>query len=211
MAESWVPISDDKRPDSLLGLSVGQVRDSIRETCNLIAEIDRILVEGGNAPLAVIFSGELANYSSLLGQIFNSALVKRSSGLFKHNGPHKHPDLIFADGRKGGLEVKKALENNTPKGHLPKPGNYLTLRYVLGFYNSDIKWERGMRGDRPVIWEVKAGYLSESDYNTSSTDGDSGKTAVPKAEAFQRLDLIHFEEQYCPYAQLDRYLKSHNG
>ena len=210
MSGPWVPMSDDARPDSLLGLTIRQIRDTISDTIQLICDIDKILIEGGNEPLAVIFSGELANYSSLLGQIFNSALVKRSNGLFKANGPNKHPDLIFADGRSGGLEVKKALETNTPKGHLPKPGNYLTLRYVLGFYDTRKKWQKSIRGDRPIIWEVKAGFLSESDYNVSSTAGDSGKTAVPKAEAFQRLDLLYFDPEHCPH-QLERYLKSHNS
>jgi hypothetical protein len=99
-----------------------------------------------------------------------------------------------------GLEVKTALETNRPKGHLAKPGTYITFRYVLirdGLYNRG----KTTRGDTVAVWEVRFGELDDEDFALSNTEGDSGKTAVVKKDAFDRLELVYFDPVLLPYAR----------
>lgn len=93
-----------------------------------------------------------------------------------------------------------ALETNRPKGHLPKPGHYITFRYVLG--NRLGVYSRGKenRGDTVWIWEVKVGTIKEKDFDLSNTEGDSGKTAVIKSAVFNAMKLVYFDDRFCPYA-----------
>ena len=51
-----------------------------------------------------------------------SAIVKASNGVFRKNGPHKYPDLLADRLDAANVEIKVALEDNKPKGHLAKPG-----------------------------------------------------------------------------------------
>ncbi len=93
-----------------------------------------------------------------------------------------------------------ALEANRPKGHLPKAGNYITFRYVLGNRLGEYVKGKDNRGDTVWIWEIKAGYLSEKDFDISNTQGDSGKTAVIKTSVFNELPFIYYDEMFLPYS-----------
>ena len=53
------------------------------------------------------------------------------------------------------------------------------------------------------IWEVRFGYLHESDFDESNTPGDSGKTAVVKNEVLKGMERIYFCPDYFPYANLN--------
>lgn len=77
---------------------------------------------------------ELANLSSIIGNILAAGMVAASSGVFNRAGPHKYQDLRASgkDPSAENIEVKVSLESNNPKGHLAKEGYYLTCRYVLG-------------------------------------------------------------------------------
>jgi len=77
---------------------------------------------------------ELANLSSIIGNILAAGLVAASNGVFSRAGPHKYQDLRTTgkDSCAKNIEVKVAIESNNPKGHLAKEGHYLICRYVLG-------------------------------------------------------------------------------
>jgi hypothetical protein len=87
-----------------------------------------------------------------------------------------------------------------PKGHLPKPGNYMTFRYVL--CNKSGKYVRGKenRGDTAYLWEGRVGQLEIVDFSVSNTAGDSGKTAVIKTASFNAMSVFYFVPELLPYA-----------
>lgn len=104
------------------------------------------------------------------------------------------------------LAVKVALETNMPKerwpkGHLPKPGMYLTFRYVL--CDKAGKFTRGKeaRGEFACIWEARVGNLALTDFDLINTPGDSGKTAVIKTGSYDRMTLVYYHPGLLPYAR----------
>jgi len=141
---------------------------------------------------------ELANLSSMIGNILGAGIEKFSNGKLKRNKPHKFPDILAVDKDCHDIEIKIALEKNKPKGHLAKAGYYLTFRYVLideaGGYQHDA------RGKIAEIWEARFGYLEESHFNLSNTDGDSGKTAVINKDGMSSLNVVYFKSENCPYS-----------
>ena len=93
------------------------------------------------------------------------------------------------------VEIKVSLEKNAPKAHLAKEGLYLTFRYILG----DIDGNLGdVRGDVAWIWEVRFGYLRAEHFNVSSTDGDSGKTAVVNKSGMEQLKILYQNPDHEP-------------
>jgi len=158
--------------------------------------IDSRLLEGG---LERLGGGtvELANLSSIFGNLLGAGVALHSAGQFVRNAPHKFPDLVSINSNfASGIEIKIALETNIPKGHLAKSGTYLTFRYVLVTVSG---FDRSHRGDIVSIWEARCGRLSESDFSLSNTAGDSGKTAVIKTEALRQMSLVYFDQALCPY------------
>ena len=179
-------------------LTLEIVEKSINSSYNILYEIDQKLVSIGSSHLSELV--ELANLSSILGNIFSGGVARFSDGAFQRNKPHAYPDLLhYSNDPSKDIEIKVALETNKPKGHLAKEGNYLTIRYVLG--NEDGTYERGTRGNVIWIWELKFGQLSKTDFSFSSTEGDSGKTAVIHSKAFEGMILLYFDPSFCPYAK----------
>jgi transcriptional regulator with XRE-family HTH domain len=178
------------------------VRDGMNYAYSMIDAIDQQLNLNNSGRLSTHV--ELANLSSIAGNLIGAGLAKASKGMYERNRPHAYPDLL----RKStddyidelGLEIKFALETNKPKGHLPKAGYYMTFRYVLG--EPDGHYIKGERGDTIWIWEVRFGLLNEGDFSLSSTAGDSGKTAVITTKAFYNMDLLYFDEDYNPHTRL---------
>ena len=84
------------------------------------------------------------------------------------------------------LELKVALGDNEPKGHLAKSGLYLTCHYVL------------QKNDIPQIWLLRFGFLQEQHFNISDTAGDSGKNAAINASGIECLRPIYFAPSRCP-------------
>lgn len=194
------------RFDGETGLSGEQIAAAIDSAYHTLDLIDEQLMGKGSAPLAELV--ELANLSSILGNLLAAGVAQAANGTYVRNGPHKYPDLLADDPNvRHHLEVKTALESNTPKGHLPKAGHYLTFRYVL--CNREGIYTRGIvnRGSLVSVWEARYGFIAESDFNVSNTDGDSGKTAVISAAGFNSLETIYFHPEHCPAPQLAKHMK----
>lgn len=164
--------------------------------------IDFALQRRGLAPLAEQFD-EYAALSTVIGEFFASGVAGSSDGLYKVNAGD-FPDLISTGKQEDvpGIEIKMAMETNQPKGHLPKPGMYVVVRYVLA--ERDKSYERGERKDTPWIWEVRMGEMEEKQFNKSDTKGDSGKTATFSAQALWDFDCVYLDPDLIPYARYER-------
>lgn len=173
---------------------------AIEHCYNTLDIIDEQLLRNGAPKLSSLV--ELANLSSIVGNVLAAGIAQHSNNVYIKNKPHTYPDLIRKDGMGKGLEIKIALEKNKPKGHLPKPGYYLTFRYVLT--DSDGNYNKKVRGDTVSIWEVKCGYLRKEDFSESNTEGDSGKTATIKGDSLNAMTLVYFDPSLVPYRHTDR-------
>lgn len=184
--------------ESFTGLSAAALSEAIQACYHTLDMIDGQLVSRGSPPIGRLV--ELANLSSMVGNLVGGALADASQGLYKRNKPHHYPDLLPLKATATNLELKMALETNRPKGHLPKPGHYITFRYVLGDKYGTYTRGKEERGDTVWIWEVKVGTVREEDFDISNTEGDSGKTAIIKSSVFNAMKLVFFDDRYCPYA-----------
>jgi hypothetical protein len=187
------------------GLTSNMLSAGIEYVYKTIDIIDEKLLEAGSPRISRLV--ELANLSTIIGNLFNLGIIKASGCAFEQAGPHKYQDLRATEQNINGknIEIKVALEDNKPKGHLPKIGHYLTCRYVLG--DVDGKYTIGMRGEIVWIWELRLGYLEEHHFNVSNTAGDSGKTAVVNQKGLDQLKIIYFDSLYCPYSAKSKYVK----
>lgn len=183
----------------LTGLPFDSIREALADTYSTIDSIDTNLVTRDAPPLSKLV--ELANLSSMIGNLVGAGVARASGGAYKRNRPHAFPDLVPNRPGLPNLEVKTALETNSPKGHLPKPGVYLTFRYVLGSPDGDFLSGKDNRGTTPWIWEVRAGTLGVNDFSLSNTEGDSGKTAVIKTDVMKNMTPVYFDERFFPYAR----------
>jgi len=179
------------------GLTSEILKKSISYTHDILDDIDEKLLHVGIGRISQLV--ELANLSSMIGNILGAGIEKFSKGKLRRNGPHKFPDLLAMDKDCKDIEIKIALEKNKPKGHLAKAGYYLTFRYVLIDEKNGYKYNE--RGDIPEIWEARFGCLEESHFNLSNTAGDSGKTAVINKEGMDALKVVYFKEENCPYSE----------
>lgn len=189
------------------GLTRDIIEEAVGRTYRILDMIDAPLLSEVDMRLSDIV--ELANMSSMLGNILASSIVRNCGGLFERAGPHKYQDLRAACDDSEDIEIKIALETNRPKGHLPKAGNYLTARYVLGSPEGD--YTRGDRGSVIWIWEIRFGHLEAVDFSVSNTAGDSGKTAVVTTDGMKKLRLVYFDRDFCPYARIERYLRMYGN
>ena len=196
-----VPIGNLAKGDALrkaTGLSLDCLRQAMLDTYRTLDTIDYQLQAHGVDPIARLV--ELANLSSMVGNLLAAGLAAASNGIYKRNRPHAYPDLMPQTGGYEDLELKVALETNKPKGHLPKPGMYITFRYVLCDRNGVFQKGKLSRGECVFIWEVKVGHLGADDFALSSTEGDSGKTAVIKTDVFNAMPMIYFDRELNPYS-----------
>lgn len=189
--------NEDKLIDTI-GIDGNTLLNAIDTCYQTLDTIDEQLLSKGSLPIANLV--ELANLSSMIGNIIGGGIAEHSNGLYERNRPHAYPDLIPLHESAVNLELKIALETNKPKGHLPKPGTYITFRYILankqGIYNRGKQY----RGDTAWIWEIKIGELSVDDFSCSNTAGDSGKTAVIKTQHFNEMALVYYVPELLPYA-----------
>lgn len=149
---SEVVRSPRRLPDSVLhngdvlqeicGLSPNAIRTAIEHVYDTLDVIDAELTMRSVEPIAGLV--ELANLSSMIGNLLGAGVAEASQGQYLRNRPHAFPDLVPQEDWLPELEIKTALETNSPKGHLPKAGTYLTFRYVLG--HADARYERGQIG-----------------------------------------------------------------
>lgn len=196
-----VPTTNFRNQDAIrheIGLSADSLRQAIQNCYLTLDTIDEQLATHDTPSISSLV--ELANLSSMVGNLLGAGLSESSNGLYKRNRPHSFPDLIPQSAELPDLEIKIALEKNKPKGHLPKAGNYITFRYVLCPDSGSYKKGKENRGNRVFIWEVKVGYVGLNDFDISNTSGDSGKTAVIKTTVFNNMALIYFDPDLLPYA-----------
>jgi transcriptional regulator with XRE-family HTH domain len=181
----------------LTGMTGENLLGAISSCYQTLDLIDEQLIGKDSPPIARLV--ELANLSSIIGNIIGAGMAEHSNGLYIRNRPHTYPDLLPAGEGAVDLELKVALETNKPKGHLPKAGTYITFRYVLGAKSGEYLKGKDQRGDTVWIWEVKIGSLTEADFLCSNTEGDSGKTATIKAEVHNKMSLIYYVPNLLPY------------
>lgn len=198
--------SDVKRRPELaeFGLGAPMIASAITYTYAVLDAIDERMAEFGEPRLSQLL--ELANLSSVVGNLFGRGLARSSRGKFERNRPHAYPDLLARAVGCEDVEIKVALETNNPKGHLAKPGPHLTVRYVLGGPAGE--FDRNHRGEVVWIWEVRVGKLAAIDFNLSNTPGDSGKTAVLNAAGMAKLALAYVDLDRCPYSPRGRSYKT---
>lgn len=173
------------------------IQNSIQHCYDTLDTIDKHLVLNGSQKLSQLI--ETANLSSIIGNLLGAGLAKYSNEHYTRNKPHTYPDLLPLNPELSGIELKTAIERNLPKGHHPKPGYYIVYRYALT--DSEGNYTKGMefRGDTVTIWEVKFGYLNESDFMNSNTARDSGKTSIVKTGSLNALPLLYLNDQCIPF------------
>lgn len=192
--------SDEAYLKTLTGLTLSQLKTAIEASYTTLDIIDFQLTSRNLPPIERLV--ELANFSSMIGNILGSELASTSNGLYKRNKPHTYPDLIPLKKPAREIEIKVALETNKPKGHLPKAGTYMTFRYVLGGRSGDFSRGKLNRGDTAWIWEVRVGNLSLNDFALSNTAGDSGKTAVIKTASLYQMKVVYRNTKLNPHTRL---------
>jgi transcriptional regulator with XRE-family HTH domain len=194
--------NEDKLFDNT-GLDSNMLLEAINHCYHTLDIIDKQLVANNAPKLANLV--ELANLSSIVGNILGAGIATASNGLYIRNKPHTYPDLLPQKEPAKNLELKIALETNKPKGHLPKEGIYITFRYILGDINNRYMKGKNNRGNVVCIWEVKVGHLSKNDFSLSNTPGDSGKTAVIKTECLNSMPLVYYDKTLLPYNSKNEY------
>lgn len=177
-------------------LTEDMIRGSVSYCYETLDMIDYYLVSRGSGKLSRLL--DKANLSSIIGNLLCSGLEQHSENHYRCNAPHTYPDLLAVDHDLPGIEVKTALRRNCPKGHHPKPGYYLTFRYCLTDENGLYHDEDNLC-DTVTFWEIKFGYLNETDFCCSNTSGDSGKTAVINISSLNRMPLLYFDSKLVPY------------
>lgn len=181
-----------------LGLGIEWLGAGMESCYDTLDLIDEQLAENGAEPMR--HTVELANLSSMIGNLLGGGLAAASGGVFVRNRPHAYPDLLSQADAVPDTEIKMGLETNKPKGHLPKEGWHITFRYVLADREGNFTIGKDNRGDTAWIWEVRIGDLTAADYDLSNTEGDSGKTAVIKTETFKNMTRIYYDPTLLPYA-----------
>lgn len=169
------------------------VRAGVETAYKTLDLIDSKLVESGLTPLSQLV--ELANLSTIIGNLIAQGIVNASGKTFSRAGPHKYQDLRAAE-ECNHVEIKVALEKNAPKAHLAKEGFYLTFRYILG--DAKASAFNGTRGEIVWIWEIRFGKLEKEHFNVSNTAGDSGKTAVVNSKGMDRLSVLYADLDLMP-------------
>lgn len=176
---------------------------SIQYCYSVLDLIDDELLRKGLRPLSEMI--ELANLSSMIGNILGEGIARHSNDVYKRNKPHTYPDLLHTKGGTN-LEIKIALGKNQPKGHLPKSGKYMTFRYVLSDLSHNQKTVFSA-GNTVWIWEVKVGELNCDDFRCSNTVGDSGKTANISSAVFNKMPLVYYDPSFLPYKKKSKGLE----
>jgi hypothetical protein len=106
------------------GLTKSHVCGGIAFVYSTLDKLDSTLIGAGSPRMTRLV--ELANLSSILGNLLATGIVKAAAGVFNRAGPHKYQDLRAINEKlHANIEIKVSLETNNPKGHLAKEGKYL--------------------------------------------------------------------------------------
>lgn len=186
-----------------ISITIDTLRGSITHCYETLDMIDQNLGSKKVQKLSKLV--ELANLSSIVGNLLGAGFAEYSNGLYYRNKPHTYPDLVATDLSKPGIEIKTALRKNSPKGHQPKAGYYLIYRYCLTDENGNVDVDDKETLDTVTIWEVKFAYLSSDDFSCSNTAGDSGKTAVIRTSVLNDMPLLYLNTDCVPYKNYKGY------
>lgn len=181
---------------------------AVEELYDVLDTLDDAMRKKSLTPLSK--NVELATYSAMIGNILAASVESLSNGRFLKNDPHKFPDLISLDQAYKNVEIKIALEKNAPKGHLVKPGCYLTCRYVLCDQDGRFLIGKESRGAKAYIWEMRCGLLKNDHFGESNTTGDSGKTAWVNEVGMKELKVVFFDRCRAPFAESSRTMKRYD-
>ncbi|MND67321.1 hypothetical protein D3C87_1054170 [compost metagenome] len=190
------------------GLDRGVLVKAVEELYDILDTLDDAMRKKSMMPFST--NVELTTYSAMIGNILGASLESLSNGRFLKNDPHKFPDLISLDQAYKNIEIKIALEKNTPKGHLIKPGCYLTCRYVLCDQDGRFPIGNATRGTKAYIWEMRCGVLQNKHFGESNTAGDSGKTAWVNKLGMKELKVVFFDRRRAPFADNSRTFKKYD-
>lgn len=186
------------------GLTSKQLAEGIASCYATMDVIDAELIRRGEQRIARLV--ELANLSSMVGNLLGAGIAEASCGRYKRNKPHAYPDLLPCVRDAQNVELKMALESNRPKGHLAKSGCHLTARYILADASGHYARGKENRGDIVRIWEIRVGVLDkDEDFDISNTEGDSGKTATVKTETLWNMPVVYLDREAIPYARTEQY------
>jgi transcriptional regulator with XRE-family HTH domain len=190
--------NEDKLIETI-GISGSVLLEAVNSCYETLDAIDEQLIDKASVPMANLV--ELTNLSSMIGNMVGGGLADHSNGLYVRNKPHTYPDLLPLKDPAVKLELKMALEKNPPKGHQPKPGTYITFRYILGSKMGEYVKGTKNRGNTVWIWEIKVGKITKDDFSCSNTAGDSGKTATFIAASHNKMHLVYYVPEFLPYAK----------
>jgi len=193
----------------VVGLTTEMLASGIVYVHEILDGLDTQLLSANAFRISQMF--ELANVSSMVGNLLGAGIANASNGNFKRNRPHKYPDLLAQTSQAHDVEIKIALETNKPKGHLAKPGYYLTCRYVLCDETGIYTRGKANRGNVIWIWEIRFGYLESEHFSLSNTQGDSGKTAVVNGVGMEQLKVIFCDLDRCPYSARSAHFLRYNN
>jgi len=188
------------------GLTLEALKGGIDYTYHILDMIDTTLIANDSYRLSQMM--ELANLSTFVGNLLGAGIANSSNGAFNRNGPHKYPDLLAQIEGGQDVEIKVALEDNKPKGHLAKPGYYLICRYTLGDELGNVVFRQ--RADVVWIWELRFGLLTDEDFNKSNTEGDSGKTAVVNKKGMKKLEIVYIDRDRMPFSSRSRVIREYH-
>lgn len=90
-----LPASVSRNEDRLLkltGLKSSAIRSAIEYVYDTLDLIDAELIARGSEPIGGLV--ELANLSSMIGNLVGAGIAEASSGLYVRNRPHAFPDLV---------------------------------------------------------------------------------------------------------------------
>jgi len=105
--------------DRANGLNHDCIRNAIQGCYQTLDTIDFQLAAHNTPPMAKLV--ELANISSMIGNLLGGQIATCSNGLYARNRPHTYPDLLPIPPHTLNIEIKIALDTNRPKGHCQKP------------------------------------------------------------------------------------------
>ena len=96
------------------GLTGEMIASGITYVHNILDGLDSQLLSAGAFRLSQMF--ELANVSSMLGNLLGAGIANSSDGVFLRNGPHRYPDLLAESLRQATLKSRFPLKRTNPKG-----------------------------------------------------------------------------------------------
>ena len=182
--------------EAATGLTAAAIARAVEIAYRKLDLIDEQMRASGSRPIVELI--DIAELSSLMGNLLSAAVARASNGLYVQNGPDHSPNLLPVRQGLPELEVATALETERPTGAARKAGLHLVLRYVLADRSGAYTRGADSRGDTVAVWEIRFGNLSEGDCISSARA--NGRAQLKKA-ALERMELVYYDPALLPYAR----------